>query len=152
MKFIQTMPICYGALKTITGCIGIFLVIFDNVKIADKELVKKKHQERERQSEAILQTELNAQIEPQPLPQPSPPPPPQSQPQPPPEPPLVDPLTGSAVTPEERTQLLIVREKLMAIKREKCGKCMENWLSDKVFVPSAERIVNTRIQIKCILA
>src|SRR5262245_2898326 len=42
-------------------------------------------------------------------------------------PPLVNPLTGSAVTPEERTQLLLVREKLMAIKREKCTKCMENW-------------------------
>jgi hypothetical protein len=91
-----------------------------------------RHQGRERQSETVLQTELDAQIEPEPLPPPplplplSPPPLP-PQPQPLPEPPLVDPLTGSAVTPEERTQLLIVREKLMAIKREKCGKCMENW-------------------------
>jgi hypothetical protein len=33
------MSICYSALKIITGCIGIFLVSFDNVKIADEELM-----------------------------------------------------------------------------------------------------------------
>jgi hypothetical protein len=86
-----------------------------------------RHRGRERQSETILQTELDAQIEPQPLLPPPPQPLPQYPPQPPPVPPLVDPLTGSAVTPEERTLLLSVREKLMAIKRELCVECHENW-------------------------
>ena len=77
-----------------------------------------RHWGRVRQSEAVLQVELDEQIDPQPQPQPLPQPLPQSPP--PPPPPLVDPLTGSAVTTEERVQLELARGKLMNIKMESC--------------------------------
>src|SRR6266487_1807910 len=97
----------------------------------DKQRQLHAHQ-RERDMQTAAQQQLAAQIPPLPVPPPPPeaPLPPLTPPPPPEQPPLdvpVNPLMELAVSPEDKAQLDICREKLMDIKLEKCTGCHEEW-------------------------